>query len=90
MNLRFWGCDPLRDHAWVDDLIEAGHGISVDITVEYVDVLASVNSAVLNNVIVTPTLDRLEPLPFARLIAIGADFSMVMDRLGGSDGDGPS
>jgi hypothetical protein len=90
MNLRFWGCDPLRDHPWVVELIEAGRLESVDIAVEYVDVLASVNSAVLNNVIVTPTLDRLDPLPFARLIAIGADFSMVMERLGGSDGNGPS
>ena len=90
MNLRFWGCDPLRDQAWVGDLIEAGHRESVEIAVEYVDVLASVNNAVLNNVIVTPTLDRLDPLPFARLIAIGADFSMVMDRLGGGDGNGSS
>jgi hypothetical protein len=88
MNLRFWGCDPLRDHEWVVALVETGQRMSVDIAVEYVDVLASVNHAVLNNVIVTPTLDRLDPLPFARLIAIGADFSMVMDRLGGSDGDG--
>ena len=90
MNLRFWGCDPQRDHAWVVELIEAGRRMSVDIAVEYVDVLASVNNAVLNNVIVTPTLDRLDPLPFARLIAIGADYTMVMERLGGSDGDEPS
>ena len=87
MNLRFWGCDPLRDHAWVVDLVAAGKGASIDIEVDYVDVLSSVNNAVLNNVIVTPTLDRLDPLPFARLIAIGADYSMVMDWLGGSDGD---
>ena len=47
------------------DLIATGQRMSVDVAVEYVDVLASVNNAVLNNVIVTPTLDRLDPLPFA-------------------------
>jgi hypothetical protein len=88
VNLRFWGCDPERDRAWVVDLVEVGHRMSVDVNVEYVDVLASVTNAVLNNVIVTPTLDRLDPPPFARLIAIGADFSSVMEWLGGSDGDG--
>jgi hypothetical protein len=88
VELRFWGCDPERDHACVVDLVDAGHRMSVDVRVEYVDVLASVNHAVLNHVIVTPTVDRLDPLPFARLIAIGADFSIVMEWLGGSDGDG--
>jgi hypothetical protein len=90
MNLRYWGCDPLRDHVWVTGLIEASQGTALALTVEYVDVLASANNAVLNNVIVTPTLDRLDPLPFERLIAIGADFAMVMDRLGGSDGIHPA
>jgi hypothetical protein len=64
--------------------------VSVEIKVEYVDVLSSINNAVLNNVIVTPTLDRLDPLPFARLIAIGIDASMVIERLGSSDGSGVS
>jgi hypothetical protein len=90
MNLRFWGCDPLGDQEWVVGLVDAGRSVSVEIKVEYVDVLSSINNAVLNNVIVTPTLDRLDPLPFTRLIAIGIDASMVIERLGGSDGSGVS
>jgi hypothetical protein len=90
MNLRFWGCDPLGDQEWVVGLVDAGRSVSVEIKVEYVDVLSSINNAVLNNVIVTPTLDRLDPLPFTRLIAIGIDASMVIERLGSSDGSGVS
>jgi hypothetical protein len=90
MNLRFWGCDPIGDQEWVVGLVDAGRSVSVEIKVEYVDVLSSINNAVLNNVIVTPTLDRLDPLPFARLIAIGIDASMVIERLGSSDGSGVS
>lgn len=81
MKLRYWGCDPVRDGEWVARLVEQGRSANVDVTVDYVDVITSVNNAVLSNVIVTPTLDRLDPLPFRRIIAIGMDASAVLHHL---------
>ena len=81
MKLRYWGCDPVRDGEWVARLVERGLSVNLSVTVDYVDVLTSVNNAVLSNVIVTPTLDRLEPLPFRRIIAIGMDASLVLQHL---------
>ena len=81
MKLRYWGCDPVRDGEWVARLVERALSANISVTVDYVDVVTSVNNAVLSNVIVTPTLDRLDPLPFHRIIAIGMDASAVLQHL---------
>jgi hypothetical protein len=81
MHLRYWGSDPIVDRAHIARLVDLGRGRDVDISVEYVDVVMSVDRAVMDDVIVTPTLDRVEPTPGVRVIAVSADMSNVLTRL---------
>jgi hypothetical protein len=49
--------------------------------IEYVDVLAHIDRAALEEVYVTPSIDRVDPEPVIRLISIPQDAREVFTRL---------
>jgi hypothetical protein len=81
MNLRYWGSDPAIDEVHIARLVGLGRDRDVDISVEYVDVVTYVERAIMDNIIVTPTLDRLAPMPRMRLIAMPSDMSDMLAHL---------
>jgi hypothetical protein len=63
-------------------LVVGGRDRGLSLDVEYVDVLNSVERALSNSVIVTPTVDRIDPAPFLRLIAVASGADALIERLG--------
>jgi hypothetical protein len=81
VKLRFWGSNPDADQKLISNLTAIALKAKVAISVEYVDVLANIDRASTAHILVTPTLERLEPLPALRLIAIPVDLAGVLKAL---------
>jgi hypothetical protein len=81
MKLKYWGSMPEDDQAQIDALIAAGAATKLAIEIEYIDVLSAVDRAQADHIIVTPTLDRTEPEPFLRLLAIPNDAKEVLIKI---------
>lgn len=81
MRLRYWGSIPKEDQEIIAKIIEKAKKADIDVEIESVDVLADIDRAVAGQVFVTPTLDRLEPAPEMRLIAITDDATGILKKL---------
>ncbi len=54
---------------------------NVDVDVDYVDVLTNVDRAREAQVSLTPLIDRIEPVPALRLIAINGGAQSTIEKL---------
>jgi len=81
MKLRYWGSMPELDKVQIEALIKAAETGKLMLEVDFVDVLESGDRALSEHIIVTPTLDRLEPMPTLRLIAIPDDAKKVLEKI---------
>lgn len=72
---------PELDKAHIEELIRAAAAGELVIEVEFVDVLTQGDRAISEHIIVTPTLDRVEPKPTLRLIAIPQDVDVVLEKI---------
>lgn len=81
MKLRYWGSMPEMDKAHIDALVKAAAAGELMLEVEFVDVLEQGDRAITEHIIVTPTLDRVEPKPTLRLIAITGDAEKVLKKI---------
>lgn len=81
MNIRYWGTNPSRDSVLLEKLKTLGAERSTPLEIEYIDVLSHIDRAALEQVYVTPSVDRLDPKPILRLISISMDAEEVFKRL---------
>lgn len=81
MKIRYWGTSPSRDNVLLEELKSLSLKRNIPFDVEYIDVLAHIDRAALEQVYVTPSIDRVEPKPNTRLISIPMDADEVLTRL---------
>lgn len=81
MKLRYWGSMPEMDATQIEALIKAAASGKLMLEVDFVDVLTNADRALSEHIIVTPTLDRLDPMPTLRLIAIPDDAEKVLEKI---------
>lgn len=81
MRLRYWGSIPAEDQEIIANILAKAKKADVDLDIESVDVLAEIDRAIAGQVFVTPTLDRLDPEPAMRLIAITDDAAGILKKL---------
>lgn len=81
MKIRYWGTNPGRDNVLLEQLKTLGAERNTLLEIEYVDVLSQIDRAALEQVYVTPSIDRVDPKPSIRLISIPMDADEVLTRL---------
>lgn len=81
MKIRYWGTNPSRDNVLLERLKALGTAQNILLEIEYVDVLNHIDRAALEQVYVTPSIDRVEPKPNLRLISIPMEADEVLARL---------
>lgn len=81
MHIRYWGSSPDEDDVFLKNLALQAKRLKVEVEVEYIDVLMNVDRARDAEVSLTPLIDRLEPLPTLRVIAINGGAKNAIDRL---------
>ena len=81
MLIRYWGSSPDEDNAFLKNLSSQAKRKKVEVEVEYIDVLMYVDRAREAEVSLTPLIDRLEPLPPLRVIAINGGAKAAIDKL---------
>lgn len=81
MKIRYWGTNPSRDNVLLERLKVLGTAQNILLEIEYVDVLSHIDRAALEQVYVTPSIDRVEPKPNLRLISIPMEADEVLARL---------
>lgn len=77
MKIRYWGSMPQEDKLQISALQEIAQKHSANFEIEYIDVLSNAELALTENIFLTPTLERVEPLPSLRLIALPNDAEKI-------------
>ena len=81
MKLRYWGTSFEEDQETISAITMRCNKEKVSVSIEYVDVLTNVDRAREAQVSLTPLIDRVEPLPTLRLIAINGGAHSVVAKL---------
>lgn len=81
MRVRYWGASPIVDRQTIAQLRQIGEQRGIDVEVEYVDVLVDIERCVRHGVVLTPTIERVDPPPAFRLPSVSSDPAVNLDRL---------
>ena len=81
MKVRYWGSSLAEDESAIEALKERCQKSKIPLSVEYIDVLSSVDRAREAQVSLTPLIDRVEPLPLLRLIALNGGAQSALEKL---------
>jgi hypothetical protein len=81
MKIRLWGSSREEDDILIKSLHSRAKKQNIVLDIEYVDVLSNAELAREAHVSLTPVIDRLEPPPLLRLIAIDGGAESAIEKL---------
>lgn len=81
VKLRLWGSNPEADKELSEKLQQLASKADIELEIDMVDVLTNISRAQAAGIVVTPSIDVLEPTDELRFIAISKNPATVIQRV---------